>query len=231
MPENATPTFILNGPKSSRLVTNWPLFGMWPGILRNAHRIHDFATDVLEENGCTFIVKGPCFANLDMLLTCDPANINHILSKNFSNYPKGPDFKKIFEILGDGILNSESELWEFHRKTTMSLMHNAKFQNFLERTSWHTVEKVLVPVLERASELGLEVDLQELFQRFAFDATCILTLGYDPSSLAIDLPLKTFDDAEEAVLFRHILPKSCWKLQRWLQIGKEKKLSKAADCL
>ena len=27
------------------------------------------------------------------------------------------------------------------------------------------------------------------------------------------------------MIYRHIVPKSCWKLQRWLQIGSEKKLS------
>ncbi|KAA8523443.1 hypothetical protein F0562_009866 [Nyssa sinensis] len=222
---------LLNRPKSSRLVTNWPLVGMMPGVLRNAYRLHEFATELLEENGCTFTIRGPWFADMDIVLTCDPANIRHILSKNFSNYPKGPDFQKIFDVLGDGILNSESELLEFHRKTTMSLIHDAKFQTFLERTSWRTVEKVLVPALEHVSELGLGVDLQELFQRFTYDATCILTLGYYPSSHSINLPLKTFGDAEEAILFRHILPESWWKLQRWLQIGKEKQLSKAVDAL
>jgi cytochrome P450 len=32
---------------------------------------------------------------------------------------------------------------------------------------------------------------------------------------------------EESVLYRHILPKTYWKLQRWLQIGREKKLRNA----
>ncbi|KAL0300979.1 UNVERIFIED_CONTAM: Alkane hydroxylase MAH1 [Sesamum radiatum] len=49
----------------------------------------------------TFKFKGPLFSNMDMVLTSDPANIHHIFSKNFSNYPKGPEFRKIFEILGD----------------------------------------------------------------------------------------------------------------------------------
>uniref|UniRef100_A0A5B7BEP7 Unspecific monooxygenase n=1 Tax=Davidia involucrata TaxID=16924 RepID=A0A5B7BEP7_DAVIN len=223
-----------NTSKSSTLTIKcWPLVGMLPGLLQNAHRIHEFATEVLEANGCTFIFKGPWFANADMVVTCDPANIHHILSKNFSNYPKGPEFVKIFDILGDGIFNADSELWEFHRKTAMSLIYDAKFQNFIEKTSWGKVEKGLVPVLDHVSELGLEVDLQDLFQRFTYDATCILALGYDPASLCVDLPLvpseKAFGDAEEAVLYRHILPESCWKLQRWLQIGKERKLSKAVE--
>lgn len=38
---------------------------------------------------------------------------------------------------------------------------------------------------------------------------------------------KAFVDAEEAVLRRHILPEWLWQLEKWLQIGKEKKMSEA----
>ncbi|KAA8523444.1 hypothetical protein F0562_009867 [Nyssa sinensis] len=204
---------------------------MLPGLLRNANRVHEFITEVLKQSGGTFEFKGPCFANMDMLVTADPAIIHHILSKNFSNYPKGPEFKQTFEILGDGIFNADSELWETHRKTTMSLINCEKFYQPLQRTSWEKVEKGLISVLDRVSELGIVVDLQDLFQRFTFDSICILVLGYDPGSLSIALPHipceKAFGDAEEALLYRHVLPERFWKLQQWLQIGKEKKLSMA----
>ncbi|KAM7504408.1 hypothetical protein LguiB_003312 [Lonicera macranthoides] len=204
---------------------------MTPGLLRNAHRIHEFATDILKETGGTFIFKGPWFANMDMVITADPANIHHILSKNFSNYPKGPEFRKIFDILGDGIFNSDSELWGIHRKTTMSLMNHAAFQDLLERVIWRKVEKGLIPLLEHVCEEAEEVDLQEIFQRFTFDSICSLVLDYDPLSLSMDLPhiecAKAFNDTEKALLYRHILPECCWNLQKKLQIGKEKKLNEA----
>ncbi|CAK9157779.1 unnamed protein product [Ilex paraguariensis] len=216
----------------SSLPTNWPFVGMLPGLLRNAHRLHEFATDVIRESGGTFELKGPCFADMDMVVTADPANIHHILSRNFSNYPKGPEFRKIFDILGDGIFNADSELWEIHRKTTMSLINHTKFQNLLEKSVWHKVEKGLITVLELVSKLDVEVDLQDLFQRFTFDSVCTLVLDYDPCSLSTDLPYipceKAFNATEEALLHRHILPESLWKLQNWLQIGKEKYLSKAS---
>ncbi|KAM7499118.1 hypothetical protein LguiA_023532 [Lonicera macranthoides] len=215
----------------SSVPTNWPLAGMTPGLLQNAHRIHEILTDVLNETGGTFVFKGPWFANMDMVLTADPANINHILSKNFSNYPKGAEFRESFDILGDGINNSDFELWEFHRKTALSHMKLAEFQDLLERTIWHKVEIGLIPILERACEKAAEVDLQNIFQRFTFDTICSVVLDYDPLSLSMDLPYiaceEAFNDAEEALLYRHILPEGCWKLQKKLRIGKEKKLSEA----
>ncbi|CAK9174983.1 unnamed protein product [Ilex paraguariensis] len=209
--------------------TNWPLIGMVPGLLRNAHRIHEYATEFLQETRGTFLFKGPWFSGMELLITCDPANVHHILSRNFSNYPKGPDYNQIFEPLGDGILNVDAELWETQRKITMSLMNHSKFQVSLERTSWQKVEKGLIPILERASELGGEVDMQDLLGRFTYDCVSILVLGYDPASLSTDLPPIPSGEAEEAMLYRHIFPKSIWKLQRWLQIGQEKKLSKVFE--
>ncbi|CAK9174984.1 unnamed protein product [Ilex paraguariensis] len=222
------------GQKSS-VPTNWPVVGMTPGILLNAHRLHEYMTEFLEQSACTFEFKGAWFTKMDMLITSDPSNVHYILSKHFSNFPKGPDFKKIFDVLGDGIFNAESESWETQRKTIMSLLNHHTFPKLVATTTLNKVERGMIPVLEHFSQLGTDVDLQELFERFTFDSTCLIVLGHDPASLTIDFPHapyeKAFSDIEEAILYRHILPESYWKLQRWLQIGKEKKLSKAQETL
>ncbi|KAL6953006.1 hypothetical protein U1Q18_040919, partial [Sarracenia purpurea var. burkii] len=74
-----------------------------------------------------------------------------------------------------------------------------------------------------------------MFQRLTFDTTCILVIGYDPGCLSIDLPEVQFaeamDVAEEAIIVRHILSQTVWKLQRWLGLGHEKKLTKAWETL
>ncbi|KAL7142300.1 hypothetical protein ABFS83_08G114900 [Erythranthe nasuta] len=215
--------------------TDWPIFGMLPGLLLNCGRIHKFMTELVESSGGTFYLKGPWFANMSMLITSDPANVHYILAKNFSNFEKGPQFKKIFEGLGDGIFNAESESWRNQRRSIKSMIHNTSFPDFTARTSWSKMENALIPILELASETGIEVDLQDLFERFAFDCSCITVLGHDPVSLCNELPHlpheKAFADAEEAVLYRHVLPEILWKLQSWLRIGKENKLTKAKDVI
>nr|GLL38249.1 alkane hydroxylase MAH1-like [Ipomoea trifida] len=216
--------------KSSNKVLprNWAIVGMMPALLKNAHRVHEFATDVLKHSGGTFEFKGSAgFPNLNMLVTSDPANIHHVLTKNFSNYPKGPQFRKIFDILGDGVFNVDSQLWEFHRKTTLSFFNHAQFYTLLEKN----VEKGLLPVLDWFAEEGAEFDLQDVFQRFTFDTISKLVLNHDPQSLCLGLPYvpceKAFNHVVDALLYRHILPQSCWKLQNWVGIGKEKKLIQA----
>ncbi|KAL6567634.1 hypothetical protein OROGR_001302 [Orobanche gracilis] len=219
--------------KRTSLPTNWPLLGMLPGILQNCHRIHAYVTEILTETGGTFDFKFPWYLKMDLLFTSDPANIHHIFSRNFSNYPKGPEFRKIFEILGDGIFSVDFELWEMHRRTTLSFLTHSEFYDLLQRCVWEKIENGLLPVLDCFSKPGAAdvVDLQDVFQRLTFDNICRIVLDYDPGTLCIDMPYvkceKAFNDVIEALLYRHILPEYVWKLQKWLGIGKEKKLVEA----
>ncbi|KAK1397797.1 alkane hydroxylase MAH1-like [Heracleum sosnowskyi] len=225
--------FWMIGSSRSSKLANWPVLGMTPGLLKNAHRVHEFTTDVLKECHGTFQFKGPVLADLDLLVTCDPADIHYILSKNFSKYPKGPEFRKIFDILGDGIFNADGYLWELHRKTTISLFNHAEFCKMLLESTKKKVENGLIPVLDHVSRNEIEVDLQEIFQRLTFDNICCLLLDHDPQSLSIDLPYipceKAFTATEEALLYRHVFPESILKLQRVIGFGKEKGLSKARE--
>ncbi|XP_044469090.1 alkane hydroxylase MAH1-like [Mangifera indica] len=217
------------------LPMNYPLVGMFPELLIKLHRIHEAATEVLQRSKGTFLFKGPWFSNMDILATVDPANIHYIMSSNFSNFPKGPDFKEIFDVLGDGIFNTDSDLWRSQRKAAQMLMNHQRFQKFLSKTSLEKLDKGLIPILEHVAKEEKIVDLQDLFQRFTFDLTFILVTGYDPQCLSIEFPevpfARALEDAEESLIYRHAFPERIWKLQRWLGIGEEKKLKKAKETL
>ncbi|KAK1392310.1 Alkane hydroxylase MAH1 [Heracleum sosnowskyi] len=217
--------------RNTSLLTNWPLVGMMPSALKNVHRIHEFTTCLLRNSNQTFQFIGPSLANLDLLLTCDPDNINYILSKNFKNYPKGPEFGKIFDILGDGMFSSDGHLWEVHHKITMALFNHAQFDQMLQKNVRDKMEKGLISLLDHASKQGIEVDLHDVFQRLTFDIICSLLLDHDPQSLSLGLPYVPFHTGiiavQEAVFYRHVIPESIWKLQSWIGFGKEKILSKA----
>ncbi|PWA45342.1 cytochrome P450 [Artemisia annua] len=217
---------------SSSMPTNWPLLGMIPSLLWNFGSTNEYVTDILRHNGGTFMFKGPGFCNTDMLITSDPANFHYISSTNFHNYPKGPHSREIFDVLGDGIFNCDSKLWELHRKTTISLFKNVGFLKVVEKTMWNNMEKKLMPVLDFKSKQGSKMDLQEIFQRLTFDSIISLLLAYDPETLSIDFPYNAFKNAftksEEALFNRYFLPKFFWKLLNRLHIGNEKYLSEAS---
>ncbi|CAK9320311.1 unnamed protein product [Citrullus colocynthis] len=214
---------------------NWPVFGMTLTILSHFHRIHDHLTQILYQSSSTFLFKGVWFADLDFFFTANPSNIHHILSTNFERYPKGPDFKYIFEVLGDGIFNSDSDAWKNQRKTAHSLVQDESFLQFLEKITLKKVKEGLVHVLESVCENGLVLDLQDVFQRFSFDSTCMLVTGFDLHSLSLEFPQvpfsKAMDDVEEVIFLRHFFPKMIWEFQKKLQIGQPKRLKQAWEII
>ncbi|KAI5670003.1 hypothetical protein M9H77_19856 [Catharanthus roseus] len=229
--------FYFRGKKSLKKLLPWnlPVFGMLPYLFWHVDRIHEQCTYVLEKTGGTYHLKGPWFTNMDILGTVDPANVHYIMSANFGNFPKGPEFKKIFEVLGDGIFNSDLELWKIQRKLARALINHQRFHKFLVKTSLNKVAKGLIPVLEMVSKNGSVVDMQDVFQRLTFDTTCKMVTGYDPGCLSIEFPdvpfSKAMDDAEEAIFMRHLVPEIILKLLRWLDLGVEKKHRKAHETL
>ncbi|XP_074308651.1 alkane hydroxylase MAH1-like [Silene latifolia] len=219
----------------SSVPTNWPFVGMLLALLKNLHRIHDFCIELTEGPNLSFLLKGPWYTSMELLITSDPRDIHHILSKNFSNYPKGAKFNEIFDVLGDGIFNADGELWKYHRRMAQTFVGQPQFHQLLIEKIYVRVENGLIPVLNHASKQGLVLDLQDLFERFTFDNICSLTMGYELGSLCVDLPSipfsKALDDIEEVIFYRHVIPVSVWKFIRWLGVGKERKYKKAWETL
>ncbi|WOL07087.1 hypothetical protein Cni_G15823 [Canna indica] len=217
--------------RRSSLPVNWPLVGMFPGLLSNLPRLHQWGIGLFRETGCTFWFRGPWLLGFNYLATCDPANLQHVFNTHFSNYPKGEEFLKILDILGDGIFNSDGEAWKRQRLRAHGLISDRRFRAFVACASRDKVEKGLVPLLDEIARRGTVVDLQDVFLRLTFDMTSNLVFGVDPCCLSIDFPTIPFaravDDAMSTIFIRHVIPPAWWKLMRWLRIGEEKKLATA----
>lgn len=217
--------------QKSILPVNWPVIGMVPFLVGNLRYIHDKVTDVLREAGCTFMVSGPWFLNMNFLMTCDPATVNHCFNANFKNYPKGSEFAEMFDILGDGLLVADSESWEYQRRLAMYIFAARTFRSFAMSTIARKAGKVLLPYLDHMAKHGSEVELEGVFMRFSLDVSYSTVFAADLDCLSVSSPIPVFGratkEAEEAVLFRHVVPPSLWKLLRWLNLGSEKKLANA----
>ncbi|XP_012075240.1 alkane hydroxylase MAH1 isoform X2 [Jatropha curcas] len=215
-----------------KVIRSWPLIGMLPSLLSNMNRLADWMIEVAGRRGGTLVFKGPWFTGLYAICTTDPENIKHIMSTNFCNYPKGSEFKEMYsDILGDGIFNSDSDLWKNQRKSAVSLINHERFQRFLFHTAHVKVEKGLFPVLEHICTENKEIDLQDLVHRFTADVTFILVTGLDRETLSIgsldDKLGFALDCMEEALFYRHFQSKMLWKFQNWLGIGTERKVKAA----
>ncbi|KAK8357805.1 hypothetical protein V6Z11_A05G445400 [Gossypium hirsutum] len=213
------------------LPRNWPFVGMIPTLLLNIHRPHDKVAQVLRRSNGTFFYRGLWFTNTSFLGTSDPENVRYILSSNSSVYLKGPEWLKQFDIFGEAIFNSDGEEWKCQRRVFHAFLNHPQFRQSLSMVLHQRIEEALVKVLEYVSGREMVVNLQDLLVRHAFDIGCITGVGFNPGLLSIDFPenrfQKAMSDTLEAAFYRYVMPDSLWKLQSWLQIGKEKKRSDA----
>ncbi|RIA04650.1 hypothetical protein BRARA_K01095 [Brassica rapa] len=225
--------FFIKKPNMSFITTNWPLIGMLPGLFMVLHRVYDFTVELLESSNLTFQFKGPWLSGMDMLATVDPANIHYMLSSNFLNYNKGPEFKEIFDVFEDVIFNVDAELWYNSRKAAEGILRHQGFPRVSMSATRRKLKNGLVPVFDHFAKEGMVMNLQDVFRRFTFDTSMGLITGSDPTTLSIDMPenefYKALTEAIDGILYRKIKPRFLWKLQRWMRLGIEKKMLEASD--
>ena len=101
------------------------------------------------------------------------------------------------------------------------------------------VENGLLPLFSHLASTGTPFDMQEVFSRFMFDLAATPLFGVDPGLLSFSLDMSmppmdaavAMDTVMEVGFFQHVMPTSCWKLMRRLNIGPERKLAAAHTVL
>ncbi|KAE8710196.1 Detected protein of unknown function [Hibiscus syriacus] len=170
-----------------------------------------------------------------ILITSGPANVRHVMSTNFANYPKGSKWREHMDVLGDTLFSADMVEWESERKLARCFFSHHKFHDAMTDIVWDRIQTGLIPVLQHFSEQALVVDLQDLFLKHILDIAWIMSIGYNPNSLSTesrkDVLSQAFEDVCEAAFTRFLVPHNLWKLHRWLGIGKEKKLKHARETI
>ncbi|KAJ7454718.1 cytochrome P450 [Mycena latifolia] len=166
--------------------------GRWPGnvdVLRELLAIYE--TGYLGDGFYGMVESlGPVF-NLRLLgtshiFTVSPEHIQIILATDFSNYVKGERFRSCMDsVLGDGVFNSDDEIWSFHRSMTRPYFARDRVRHF-EIFDGHA-EKTIALIKSRMKE-GYAVDFQDLISRFTMDAATDFLFGTCANSLSAVLP-------------------------------------------
>lgn len=208
----------------------YPVVGVLPDFLWNRHRFLDWMAGVLRSaptNSVVFWRPG----GVRGVLTANPAVVEHALKTHFENYPKGDKFIALLrDFLGEGIFNSDGELWRVQRKTASYEFNTRSLRQFVMHNVTVENECRLVPILSRAEAAGCILDLQDLLERFAFDNICKLAFNVDPGCLAGDGTgegefMRAFEEAARisSERFMSAFP-LLWVLKRRLNVGSERRL-------
>lgn len=150
--------------------------------------IRDLVTETLLRKEGTSNFIGPWFTQMNCIMTCNPMNAHHIMSKNFGNCVKEPGFRNALIILGDSVLITlDSDSWKHKMVFLLSWFFKTKsLERLMEKIVRKKVtETCLVPLSDHVERQGADVDLLDVFSRFTFDVSCSLLLGNDPKTLAI----------------------------------------------
>ncbi|KDQ19556.1 hypothetical protein BOTBODRAFT_636486 [Botryobasidium botryosum FD-172 SS1] len=154
------------------------------------------------------------------VLTTEPEHIKSVLATDFPTFVKGPTFIAAMEsMLGQGIFNSDGDMWKFHRAITRPFFTRDRISDFdtFDRHADSIIEK-----MKARFDAGTAVDFQDVVSRFTLDSAADFLFGVSMDSIgATPLPLpvteapnsvsanskkdfaKAFADAQMHVSFRH----------------------------
>ncbi|KAF5337344.1 hypothetical protein D9611_002957 [Ephemerocybe angulata] len=122
----------------------------------------------------------------DRFTTTEPDHIKAILATQFDGFEKGPVFHELVKVaLGDGVFNSDGEMWKFHRAMTRPFFSKDRISHF-DIFDRHAVD-ALDQLSARLKE-GHPVDIQDLASRFTMDSATEFLFAKNVHSLGAGLP-------------------------------------------
>ncbi|KAK6125184.1 hypothetical protein DH2020_041070 [Rehmannia glutinosa] len=212
---------------------SYPLVGTLPDFLLNRHRFLDWTTAILSRCPTnTAVFRRP--GKIHGVITANPQIVEHMLKSNFDNFPKGVRFRTLLEdFLGEGIFNSDGDLWKIQRKTASYEFNTKSLRNFVMENVAFELKTRLIPILENSARNDTVLDFQDILERFAFDNICKVAFNVDPGCLGGDGTvggefMRAFEDAANlsSGRFMYALPSS-FIIKKFLNLGSEKKLRKS----
>jgi cytochrome P450 len=165
------------------------------------------------------------------IMLSDPATIEEVLVTQFDNFIKAAEHRALLhDLLGDGIINSHGEQWYHQRKTAAKFFSARTLRLCMMQTMQRNIEQVY-HALDSQCGTGRLINLTTLFHQFTLQTFLEVGVGIDSPIIGKSEPsaFKAFDDAAILIMRRRLVPKYVWKLQRWLNVGPEKKLKELVD--
>ena len=138
----------------------------------------------------------------DVYVISAPEYVEHVLLKNWRNYPKGQAIKRIALLLGNGLMVSKGDLWTHQRR----MMQPAFNRNALRPLTGiiTTANAGLLEKWERAARTNSSVNLTRDISRMILDIVLLSIFGADYDEAAPHFKVvseTTARDLEFAQLF------------------------------
>jgi cytochrome P450 len=118
-----------------------------------------------------------CIPGFRSFVTCDPENVNALLTTQFKDFEKGSDSQaQLGPYLGNGILGSDGIQWSNARALLGSLFSK-------QRVDLEIFENHMDNMVDLLPQSGKTIDLMDWFFRFSLDVTTEYLFGESVNSL------------------------------------------------
>ncbi|KAK1399136.1 Fatty acid omega-hydroxylase [Heracleum sosnowskyi] len=220
--------------KESKLPRSFPIVGSYLSLIKNIHHFSDWSAKIVNSQPSSTFILHRALGHR-MVITSNPANVQHILKTNFHVYQKGTSITALaHDFLGRGIFNVDGDAWKFQRQIASHEFNTKSLRKFVETVVDTELSHRLLPIMDNAAAHEVVLDFQDILFRFAFDNICNIAFGYDPQYLLPSLPEAKFAVAFENTTtlitkrFRQISP-LVWKIKKFFNTGFEKDLKKSIE--
>ncbi|KAF9373343.1 hypothetical protein CPB97_000639 [Podila verticillata] len=140
----------------------------------------------LSKQGLTLTTE---FIGHALILAFEPSSVQHMLVKNFENYPKGPAFHKaFFPFMGTGIFNADGAAWKNQRALARPHFQVTEYKG---AAHIETQMNQVFGILDKT--LGQAIDAQDLWSRYTIDTATGFLFG--DCINALDVPQQAFVSA------------------------------------
>ncbi|MFY9614468.1 MAG: cytochrome P450 [Candidatus Dormiibacterota bacterium] len=111
---------------------------------------------------------GPKPAHLVIHLVRHPDHIHHVLQENAANYPKAFTYRPIQEMVGNGLVTSDGDLWKRQRRLIQPMFHRQQIALFATTMNqacrdmavrWHALARQQDNIDISAEMLALTLDI------------------------------------------------------------------------
>ncbi|WJX24664.1 hypothetical protein P8452_13747 [Trifolium repens] len=179
-----------------------PVAGTILHQLLNFHRLLEYMTDLTNKRKTYRLLS---FTRSEVY-TSNPANIEHILVTNFSNYGKGWYHHSVLED------QRKSASYQFSTKLLKEFSSSVFKSNAVK----------LAGIVSEAAFSNNIIELQGLFMKSTLESAFKVILGVELDTMCGTYREDTqfsiaFDEASAAIMFRYV--NFLWKVQRFLNIG------------
>ncbi|ETO06289.1 hypothetical protein RFI_31104 [Reticulomyxa filosa] len=157
----------------------------------------------------------------------DPAYIELIWTAEFESAEKSDFFNEKYEpLFGNGIFNADGKIWRKHRKIASQIFTMRSLKGHMFECFINTTKDFMEKISEMTNKGNKAIDISDMFGRLTLEAFTFMAFGAEVPCIrkapeVLEFP-KAFDAAFVICSRRWLNP--LFKLESWLNIGKEKEL-------